>query len=805
MGKVRNGVNGVIVPDSPETKYVETSFNSSLLSTFKQLIPIVGSGGISAQTIISIAQWTDGEAVNSNRLWLTVSMNHALRVWSPNHASALFEGDLSNTLNGAPKHPMPSDPRQLISILDVKAPDTLFHAITLCPVSNTFNVWAARTKANTQQFARLENVYGDSLEATPPNNSAAWIIAQFGVNSTKNPTIFELWVLWKSNKFSSIQTIIMDLNQEPTSWKEPSVVAPATIHAFPNRGPDDIPSGSDDIADFWEEWILYPERFPDAVLETALKIYSQSFPPLRQQEDGGTLASKIASTLSASVQQPIDIRSESLSSQRQVLGTQWERFARLCAELDRQRHDAQSLAIDPYSHFVWVTYSDMLNLVRTLTETEFIKENMDSLERSDAHMKLILETVRGINLSSARLDTAKTSDAMWLVYCATKLMELLPQQFQDEFRAAIEAEVTQDAMFATLDRVEALFAKLEIAERVPEETLESVENFIADRVDDVYEAFRNAIDYLIYSKNHPSEAELTTFGEKVLVSGAQEVIHVDSQILTDLMFLLILLTSVGAPNGQTRPQRRASELIELFERYFKAAQELELLSWLAKKKLPEITEDSPEEILTRELSELVVSSSHIPQEKKHGPILQLLFSMEAIGPRFDGSHAQGFSLTTYIADFLAKVHTTDPDLQAMQVAILLLTQRGYELALDIMQFIPNNYWGTYLKGRIHLVNAQEELASMSFKRAAYGLSIPGTEPAPAGIEMIVHTDRELVENESLLGHGLARYYIHIVQLFAARKSAGYVLEFSTLGLGAFNTEEERRSVRQGNLLDMKIN
>src|SRR5690606_21491470 len=258
--------------------------------------------------------------------------------------------------------------------------------------------------------------------------------------------------------------------------------------------------------------------------------------------------------------------------------------------------------------------SDMLNLVRTLTETEFIKENMDSLERSDAHMKLILETVRGINLSSARLDTAKTSDAMWLVYCATKLMELLPQQFQDEFRAAIEAEVTQDAMFATLDRVEALFAKLEIAERVPEETLESVENFIADRVDDVYEAFRNAIDYLIYSKNHPSEAELTTFGEKVLVSGAQEVIHVDSQILTDLMFLLILLTSVGAPNGQTRPQRRASELIELFERYFKAAQELELLSWLAKKKLPEITEDSPEEILTRELSELVVSSSHILQE-----------------------------------------------------------------------------------------------------------------------------------------------------------------------------------------------
>lgn len=478
-------------------------------------------------------------------------MSHALKVWSPDSASALFEGDLANDNNGATKHPLPASPRHLVSIVDVGGNDTLFHAITLCPVSNVFKFWAAKTKPGTTTFQKLVDIYDDAevqLYATPPNTNSAWIIEQFGVVQTKNPKVFDLWVLWKSNKFSKIQNLQFNLDSEPKDWSESTFASSASVSSFPSRGPDDIPSGSDDIADFWEEWILYPERFPDSVLETALRIYSQSFPQVHDLEIGGTMGSKIATTLSASVEQPINIREESLSTNRQALGTQWERFARLCAELDRQRHEAQTLVIDPYLNFVWITYSDMLNLIRKCTEVEFMLENLDQFA---AEPDIVSDALKQLTLGGPKLTAAQTTDIVWLVYCATKLMQCFPDVYVDEFKASLQEEVTQDAMFATLDRVQTLFGRMDVAERLPEEVLTGLLDAVG-RIEDVYGAFQRVLDFFLFTSGFPRQAELTAFGEKILVSGAQEVIFATAQTLVNVLYLLILLVSL---NGKDTARR----------------------------------------------------------------------------------------------------------------------------------------------------------------------------------------------------------------------------------------------------------
>lgn len=251
----------------------------------------------------------------------------------------------------------------------------------------------------------------------------------------------------------------------------------------------------------------------------------------------------------------------------------------------------------------------------------------------------------------------------------------------------------------------------------------------------------------------------------------------------------------GAANIARNAPLKASELIVLFEKYFAVTKEYELLSWMSRKKLPDTldADGAEEEALAQELEELAVSGSSIPAEKKSGPILQLLF-LDSVGPMLNQS--TDVSLTTYIAEFLTEVHSRDYSDQAVQIATLLMNSRAHELALDFLRFLPNSHWGTYAKGRIYLANGREELAAMNFKRAAYGLGktkrdgdasdrlieSASINSGPGGMETFLRSDGKL------FSHGLSFFYAHIVRLFDARKSYGYVLEFATLALGALQTD-----------------
>jgi nuclear pore complex protein Nup160 len=280
----------------------------------------------------------------------------------------------------------------------------------------------------------------------------------------------------------------------------------------------------------------------------------------------------------------------------------------------------------------------------------------------------------------------------------------------------LQRELLEDAVYSYEDRMWSLYSNClegELSDDDSDKVYDAIE-----AMNDPQTAFYSILSSLFQSEGHGGAAKSTAFGGKVLIAGSREVIHINHDLLFGLIFVLLLIV---APEDE-RP--KIPDLEKLYLQLLNYMREYEVLNWMARTPLsvPDFRLSVDEE-LTMGLASLKVTTSDptsVPKKKK-GSALQLMLPENSAPP----SHRRGMggtlALSLCITQYLASLELANHGNGFADVASALLNNNATGVAMQFQKYIPTTSWGFYVKGRIQLKDRNQDAASMTFRKAAYGL------------------------------------------------------------------------------------
>lgn len=686
-----------------------------------------GNDSVSLSAVISTAVYTSKRSNNEmedypqdvNSLLFTVSVNHTLKTWSLDKGTLLHAVDLLNeplpSSNTNMKTLLDPSPSQLLAVVDISLQeDHMFYLVSFSSATTgKFKFWAA-LRDQDGQFERLVDLYPNSeFRADPPTANSVWIISEFRITSASNrdPSLFNLWVLWKSNTTFRVQNLQFHMSHVPGSWNKWTTATPDSLHVSPGRTPSEVTS--EDVTDYWIDWLFFPGRFTDSVLRTALAIHETyySMPSDKNDDENDPVQARVAKIIPAMVElNKNDDGSPDYTRYTYEVGLQWLRYCRLCTELDKQRSEALSLVADPASGFVWTVNADGITALRECTESEVIQHNFGTHANN---LQLLSE--RSPKRRGAGLERTELSDALLLVQAASDLKADLSDRAYDNCAWRLQREVLEDALYSFEDRMWSLYSNC-LEGEISDFAYEKIENAF-EAMSDPQGAFLSILSSLFHSDVHTGQTKLTTFGGTVLVAGSQEVININHSLLLNLAFLLILVT---VPED-SRPRIAGPE--QLYSQLLDYVREYEVLNWASRTPLsiPDRRLSAEDEI-TKGLAGLHMDAEATTVTKKRrASVLQWLLG-ENYGPPAPGPGRSGsLALSECIRQFLTTLELSSHGNGFSSISSALLAIDAVGAAVEFTKYLPNTSWGGYVKARIHLRDGGMEAAAGGFKKVAYGL------------------------------------------------------------------------------------
>lgn len=727
-----------IDPDKSTSKYLEKTFSEgSYLEFMKNKLPWIrtgsirhGNDNISFSAVISSAIYTSkfsndqmvDHSPRSEPLLFTVSVNHTLKIWSLQKGTLLHAVDLLNepllASNSTIKTLLDPSPSQLLHLVDTSLQDDhMFYLVSFSSATTgKFKFWAAIC-GEYGGFENLIDLYPThEFRADPPTVNSVWIISEFRITvaSTNDPTLFNLWVLWKSNTTFRVQNLQFRINNVPWFWDKWTTATPDSLHMHPGRTPSEVTSEA--LTDYWIDWIFFPGRFTDEVLRTALKIHEGAY---ADRVDDGT--DSVQTKVARSIPSMVELKkkpdgSPDYDTYTYEVGLQWIRYCRLCTELDKQRSEALSLVADPVSGFVWTVNADGITALREATESEVLAHNYGT---HAANLGLLSERSPK-KLGAGGLQGNELSDALLLVQAASDLKIDLSDRAYDNCSYRLQREVLEDALYSFEDRMWSLYSNC-LEGEVSSSAYDKIENAF-ESMTDPQAAFLSILSSLFHSDNHTGQMKLTIFGGSVLVAGSQEVIEINHNLLFNLAFLLVLIT---VPED-SRP--RIAEPEQLYNQLLDYVREYEILSWISRTPLsiPD-RRLSAEEELARGLAGLRMDpATTAAATKQKGSVLSLLLG-EHYGPLPPGPERDGsLAVSMCVRQFLAGLELAGRGNGVVEIASKLLGIDAVGTAVEFSRFLPSTSWGGYVKARIQLKDGRVEVAASGFKKAGYGLCMLST-------------------------------------------------------------------------------
>ena len=211
----------------------------------------------------------------------------------------------------------------------------------------------------------------------------------------------------------------------------------------------------------------------------------------------------------------------------------------------------------------------------------------------------------------------------------------------------------------------------------------------------------------------PSGLQSTEFGLRVLVRGAQEMIHLHRSMLCDLLALIVFV-EVDIDHEEMALEN--FDASQLFNHVVDVLKQYQMLDWLARNVRPE-RENPPgeqDDIQETKASDLRVSS-----------VLENLFAADP-SPQSCHAQAQSAAITHGIEDILKWVLGGNDQLVTLEDVLVhiqcdLLAQGNIDLATDFFRYQPSTAWSTYIKGRLNLKLGEYAQASIYFQKASFNL------------------------------------------------------------------------------------
>ncbi|KAL1853268.1 hypothetical protein Daus18300_011836 [Diaporthe australafricana] len=731
----------------------ETNFSAQGWATsFRSLLPLPFQGGhtikhgkasmeLSAATSVVI----DTLGVGPAEFLFSVCLDHRLRIWNVRSGAILYTADML----GVERNPqelgkwiIDPDRDNLVRIVgQAEGRRTL---VTYSPVANEFKFWKVETQDDTTIF--VHDMFPDQ-QLTPPGLSSGdvWTLADFGVAQPTGQA-FHLWVLTKNNLTYRCQKLEFRASDSEDDWRSGWM----SVY-IDNEQPGAESSSPGDPTDATEKWLqtlFYPGRFSKATLETALAMYERGLGSKETTSRNGkglveAVCSVLGSTATLDRLASGEMDFAQFRSHSQV---SWRRFYRLVLELDKQRGEALSLALDHNSGLAWVLCADLVAAVHPCSTLDQIYHK-----------------------SPGTIDPESENVAA-LVSAGLDLVDNFSDSIMQQANAALRVELFDESADTDMDRIQRFFDESASWRGISEEdAAQVIESLGSDFRIVTQELYRQLVDLFATTEDarardvrHP----LTEFGRKVVVKSVQETADLQWQVLLSQLLLLVHMEYEYDEDNEESALHSRLDIGFVYRQLIEALKHLEFLRWLVK------TEISVP-VLKSERSNGSPTTTKRPDDMRTITVFEVIISHLLGLVDVDGEPLAS-SLTDVVIDICAP--DSGIELSPALIQCSLLKADRPDLALELTRFCDRDPFPVYIQGRVFLSLKDYTTAALYFKRAAVGMSVP-----------MKHTERHtgglLDETEkNLLNSGMANYYSHIVSLYDRHKAFSYVIDFGRITL-----------------------
>lgn len=707
-----------------------------------------------------------------------VCLNHTLRIWNLNKAASVFSMDLlwkHREPHDIPKVTLePSSPNVLqLFRIDEIINGCEYYAVTFSPHDfGQFKFWGIRDPDHGAKGVR--DLFPEYCLKPPdpdpsPESKAIWKVADFKITGGQHGKSLDMWILMRSNRQYKLYNLKFDIQDLANVWHDSwSTTASETL------GDSEPPLISDldpeDATDKWLEYVFYPCRYPETILETALGMYcserSVSLPnpkaPLKERMNSA-IVTHVSSVNAAS----------DFSTHRAAINLEWTVLWQDIRDLNKSRWEVLSLACDEYAQMPWVAFADGYSAIRSCDKIENISQN-SSAELAVSNNLLPTPSIEADPGAEPRLP----DELAVIIEAATSFRQSFSYQLRSTCDRVLANELWLDPSYSVPLRIQSFYDQCNFTDEIGSAPFDDLMGAL-DRIGGFNgletDTFLAVLDELSHGlPEHASDLVHTRFGLKLLINGAQEMIALRVRLLFDLLVLVVFvdmeIDREEMPMENFDAPRIYVDVLELLKQY-------QIIQWLAKNTRVEKSDLSAKPTLANS-SKIDISSDSKP---RISTILESLFALDLPAQSLE-MQSQSEALTQSIQDLLLwATGGHDPTVTFDDVPVYvqcnLLAKNILDLASDFLRFQPSTAWATYIKGRLSLLKGEFTEAAIYFKKAAFKLS------RPSNFDYHHASHSLLTPMESIhFGHGLPTYYTHLLNLFDAHSCPTQMAHFAHLAL-----------------------
>ena len=651
-----------------------------------------------------------------------VCLNHTLRIWNLGKAASVFSMDLlwkHREPHDIPKVMMdPSSPNvlQLFSIHEI-IDGCEYYAVTLSPHDfGQFKFWGIRDPDHGARGVR--DLFPEYSLKPPdpdpsPESKAIWKVADFKITGGRQGKSLELWILMRSNRQYKLYSLKFDIQDLANVWHDSwSITASETM------GDSEPPLISDldpeDATDKWLEYIYYPGRYPETVLETALGMYC-SERSISIPEPKAPLKERMTSAI---VIQVTNVNAASdFNKYRTATNQEWTAIWQDIHDLNKSRWEFLSLACDEQAEMPWIAFSDGCSAIRTCDKVEKMVHN-SSADLAVSNNLLPTPSVEVEDGAEPRLP----DELAVIIEAATNFRQSFSYRLRSICDRVLATELWLDPSYSVPLRIQSFYDQCNFIEEIGSAPYDDLMGAL-DRIGGFNgletDAFLAILDDLAHGlPEHASDLVHTQFGLKLLINGAQEMIDLRTRLLFDLLVLVVFvdmeIDREETPMESFDAPRIYVEILELLKQY-------QIMQWLAKN----TRVDTSSTLANPAPAKAAKIDSSNDRKARTLTLLESLFALDLPAQSLE-MQSQSEALTQSIQDLLTwATGGHDPTVTFDDVPVYvqcnLLANKNLDLASDFLRFQPSTAWATYIKGRLSLLKGEFTEASIYFKKAAFKL------------------------------------------------------------------------------------
>lgn len=667
-------------------------------------------------------------ATSDQAFAFVVCLNHTLKVWNLASHRMVASKDLLNRptqqQDSASTNLNPSESAFIRVFNAERAMDgELYYVVTYSPHDDgQFKFWAVKGGLTTQ--LEIVDLFPNTKlkPADPdPSGNVFWNVIDFQIKSMEEGRHMVLWVLWRNNNLYQLYSLHFDLADLETAWRS-RWTATALESRRDQPPPSLVQSDVVDPTEKWLDYLFHPGRYSQEVLGTSLAMYQDAIkekPNLGLNKGSISLQQQVSATISDSlILRKFNDAEMDYVKYRRETDARWRQFWQIVEDVSKRRNEAISLAYDAYTDLPWLIFSDGCGLIRESSNTELLVHNDGETLRE--HGRVIEDSWHHRNLRSEL--GYRPDQGASLVTAAETFRRKLTPELNQTCRTALNAELFTEPSFSAPERLATFHERCKFGELITDTMFDNIFASIEETIrldqltNDLFGSILDTIPLGFPAKD--SELVSTAFGRGVTVQGTLETIHLNKQVLNDLLLLTVFIeVELSQDEGLN------FDGVDLFVTLIDLLKEYEMMSWLGSNIRSTSEGTSSGSVISDSIQKGPKSTGSEARECKSVTLLEDLFVVH-IKPRPPVGVPQTFIMMQQIRDVISWITRQGGVSLENVLAFIqcdLLASGNTDLASDFLRFQPNTGWATYVKGRLYIARSEFDTAAVYFQKAAFNL------------------------------------------------------------------------------------